>query len=101
MSFSHSMATLALLLLLASYVKAQASLFDIRKYGVVPNGDITMVRSNQVLTIENIILYVKRIIKKVSCIFLLIFLILLFGLFFANRLDRCMSINDSTQSCGS
>ncbi|KAG5111305.1 hypothetical protein JHK82_040528 [Glycine max] len=42
MSFSHSMATLALLLLLASYVKAQASLFDIRKYGVVPNGDITM-----------------------------------------------------------
>jgi len=57
MSFSWSMTTLALLLLLASYVKVQANLFDIRKYGVVPNLDITMVRSNQVLTIEKHFFY--------------------------------------------
>ena len=37
MDFPHSMATLVLLLLLASYVKAHVGLFYIRKYGAIPN----------------------------------------------------------------
>ncbi|KAL5149750.1 Polygalacturonase [Glycine soja] len=47
MDFPHSMATLVLLLLLASYVKAHVGLFYIRKYGAIPNGDITMMHVYQ------------------------------------------------------
>ncbi|KAH1094555.1 hypothetical protein GYH30_040020 [Glycine max] len=42
MVFPHSMVTIALVLMLASYVKAHVGLFDIRKYGAIPNGDTTM-----------------------------------------------------------
>ncbi|KAK7380634.1 hypothetical protein VNO78_33149 [Psophocarpus tetragonolobus] len=38
----QTMTTLALLLLIASCVRTYADLLDIRKYGVTPNGDITM-----------------------------------------------------------
>ncbi|RDY04920.1 hypothetical protein CR513_11301, partial [Mucuna pruriens] len=46
MSTQLSMATLALLLLLAFYVRVQAGFFDIRKYGATLNGDITMALQN-------------------------------------------------------
>lgn len=38
------MTTFALLLLLASSVRAQPGIFDVTKYGAAPNGDITQVR---------------------------------------------------------
>ncbi|XP_027368432.1 polygalacturonase-like [Abrus precatorius] len=41
MGTQQSISTLALLLLLASCVRAQSGLFDIRKYGATHNGDIT------------------------------------------------------------
>ncbi|XP_020236796.1 polygalacturonase [Cajanus cajan] len=41
MDAQQSINILALLLLLASNVRAQTGLFDIRKYGATPNGDIT------------------------------------------------------------
>jgi hypothetical protein len=40
-----SMMKLGLVLLLASSVRAQPRLFDVKRYGATPNGDITMVRS--------------------------------------------------------
>ena len=45
MDMQEKMTTFALLLLLASSVKAQYGIFDLTKYGAAPNGHITQVRS--------------------------------------------------------
>ncbi|KAJ1384185.1 Pectin lyase fold/virulence factor [Sesbania bispinosa] len=46
MDMQLRMIKFALLLLLASYVKAQSGVFDVTKYGATPNGDITQAMIN-------------------------------------------------------
>lgn len=54
MNIQFNVTTLVLLLLmLASYVRAQPGVFNIRKYGA-PNGDITNVRAYYIICFKNL-----------------------------------------------